>query len=62
LDQFGRALAYVWVADGEQWYLIDEWMVLFGYARAWRDDGQYRDVIIDREGEAAANRADCLWG
>lgn len=62
VDQFGRALAYVWVADGDTWYLIDEWMVLFGYARAWREDGQHRGIIIQREEEAAATRSGCLWG
>lgn len=60
-DQFGRTLAYLWVQDGESMAMVDEWMVILGAARAWMRDGQYRDAIVAREGEAQAAAAGCLW-
>jgi micrococcal nuclease len=62
VDQFGRALAYLWVYDGgDEWYLLDEWMAFTGAARAWTADGQYRQTIINAERDAQANRRGCLW-
>ncbi|MGD9890577.1 MAG: thermonuclease family protein [Dehalococcoidia bacterium] len=62
LDDFGRTLAYLWVNDGgEDWSLIDEWMVLLGYGEAWTDDGQYVDRIVTAEEQAVRQGAGCLW-
>jgi len=62
VDDFGRTLAYVWVNDGgEDWSLIDEWMVLLGYGEAWTRDGQFRDRIIAAEEIAVQQGAGCLW-
>lgn len=61
LDDFGRTLAYLWVADGDAWSLIDEWMVLLGAGEAWTRDGQYRDRIVTAEDEAVRQGVGCLW-
>jgi endonuclease YncB( thermonuclease family) len=63
VDQYGRTLGYLWVQDPDdgEWWLLDEWMVIVGAARAWTRDGQYRDLIVAREQEARANRVGCLW-
>lgn len=61
-DPFDRALYYLWVTDGDTWYLVDAWMASFGYARAWTRDGQYRDTIIAAEQDARTNGRGCLWG
>lgn len=62
-DEFGRTLAYLWVYDppDDAWYLIDEWMVLTGYAEAWTADGQHRDRILAAEEIAVREDAGCLW-
>lgn len=63
VDQYGRTLGYLWVQDPDdgEWWLLDEWMVVVGAARAWTRDGQYRDLIVAREAEARAGRVGCLW-
>lgn len=61
LDDFGRTLAYLWVADGDAWYLVDEWMALLGAANAWTADGQYIPQITAAESDAWANGRGCLW-
>ncbi|MGD9891648.1 MAG: thermonuclease family protein [Dehalococcoidia bacterium] len=62
LDDFDRTLGYLWVNDGgEDWSLIDEWLVLLGYGEAWTDDGQYRDRIVVAEEQAVRDGAGCLW-
>ncbi len=63
VDQYGRTLGYLWVQDPDdgEWWLLDEWMVIVGAARAWTRDGQYRDLIVAREVEARAGRVGCLW-
>jgi endonuclease YncB( thermonuclease family) len=63
VDQYGRTLGYLWVQDPDdgEWWLLDEWMVIVGAARAWTRDGQYRDLIVAREAEARAGRVGCLW-
>lgn len=60
-DQNDRTLAYVLVADGDQTALLDWWMVWFGYAYAWREDGQHAAEIIGAEEDAQANGRGCLW-
>jgi micrococcal nuclease len=63
IDQFGRALGYVWVQDPgtEDWWMVDEWMALLGSARAWTEDGQYRERIVAAERDAQENGRGCLW-
>lgn len=62
-DQFGRSLGYAWVQDpgSGAWWLLDEWMIRFGTARAWTADGQYRSDLVALEAEARAAGAGCLW-
>ena len=60
-DRGGRALYYLWVQDGATWYLVDEWMAWFGYARAWRGEGQYAGRILAAELNAQRNRRGCMW-
>lgn len=62
VDEYGRTLAYLWVNDGgEDWSMIDEWLVILGAGEAWRRDGQYRDRIVAAESEAMRQGAGCLW-
>lgn len=58
VDSYGRRLAYVYDASGNS---IDVQLVAGGYARAWTQDGQHRDVLIALEDSARSNRAGCLW-
>ena len=57
-DSFDRRLAYVYDASGNS---IDVQLVAGGYARAWTQDGQHRDVLIGLEQTARDGRAGCLW-
>jgi hypothetical protein len=56
----GVAAAYLWVADGEEWYLLDEWLAFLGYAHAW-DGGPYVERISTAEWDAYQNARGCLW-
>ncbi len=58
-DNFSRRLAYVYDAAGNS---IDVQLVAAGYARAWTQDGQHRDVLVTLERSARENEAGCLWG
>jgi endonuclease YncB( thermonuclease family) len=57
----GIVAAYLWVADGEDWSLVDEWLVLLGYAHAWVSDGPYAELINTAEWDAYQNARGCLW-
>ncbi len=57
-DPFGRNLYYVYTESGES---IDELLVTNGLARAWRQDGQHRDLLIAAENDARRNNVGCLW-
>jgi micrococcal nuclease len=57
-DSFARRLAYVYGASGNS---IDVQLVAGGYARAWTQDGQHRDVLVGLEKSARENEAGCLW-
>ena len=57
-DSHGRLLYYVYTAAGGS---IDEMLVREGLARAWRRDGQHRDVLVDLEGKAQRDGRGCLW-
>jgi micrococcal nuclease len=57
-DAFDRLLRYVFTAGGES---IDARLIAEGLARAWTDDGTYRDQLVALEGEARAEGVGCLW-
>jgi len=57
-DRFGRDLRYLVTPDG---ILVDAALVRMGSARAWRDDGAYRDVLMGLEAEARIEGRGCLW-
>jgi endonuclease YncB( thermonuclease family) len=57
-DRSGRLLFYVYTGNGES---IDEKLVREGLAHAWTEDGQHRDFLVDREGEAQQDNKGCLW-
>ena len=57
-DRFGRLLRYVFDADGVS---IDARLIAEGLARAWREDGMYKEQMISLEAQAQASRAGCLW-
>jgi micrococcal nuclease len=58
-DRYGRLLRYVFDADGDS---IDAQLIAEGLARAWRDDGAYRDQLVALEVEADRADVGCLWG
>ncbi|MDA0352368.1 MAG: thermonuclease family protein [Chloroflexi bacterium] len=58
-DRGGRALRYVFTAEGAS---IDAALVDEGLAVAWRDDGAYRDQIVALEDTARSAGTGCLWG
>ena len=57
-DRYGRLLRYVFDEQGRS---IDAQLIAEGLARAWLDDGAYRDQLIALEGRAAADGVGCLW-
>ena len=57
-DSGGRLLYYVYTDAGNS---IDEILVRQGLARAWRRDGQHRDLLLKMEREARRESAGCLW-
>jgi endonuclease YncB( thermonuclease family) len=58
MDQFGRALAYLYTETGDS---LEETLVREGLARAWTGDGQHRDVLMALEREARQQGSGCLW-
>lgn len=61
VDDSGRVLAYLKLADATGWYLLDEQMAYYGYAYAGRRDGQYFENVRNAEGGAWWNQHGCLW-
>lgn len=57
-DRYGRLLRYVFRGDGTS---IDSLLVSGGQARAWRQDGAFREELIAREEAARAQSLGCLW-
>ncbi len=57
-DTFGRLLYYIYTESGES---IDARLVLEGLGRAWQEDGQHRDIIVELENEARKEGTGCLW-
>ena len=58
-DQHGRLLRYAFTSDG---VLVDAFLVAEGYGIAWRDDGAYRDALVELEAETRQLDIGCLWG
>jgi micrococcal nuclease len=57
-DRYGRLLRYVFTEDGRS---IEATLIAEGLGYAWRDDGAYRDELIELESAAEARGAGCLW-
>ena len=57
-DRYGRLLFYLYTRSGES---IDATLIQEGLATAWTRDGQYRDLLINREQEARRQGTGCLW-
>ncbi len=57
-DSSDRLLRYVFREDGIS---IDFLMIAEGYARAWREDGAYRDRLVQAESVVQGRRIGCLW-
>jgi endonuclease YncB( thermonuclease family) len=57
-DRFGRELRYVFLSSGVS---VDATLVAEGFARAWREDGYYRDEIVSLEEQAREAGRGCLW-
>ena len=57
-DKYGRSLFYLYTRSGES---IDATLIQEGLATAWTRDGQYRDLLINREQEARRQGTGCLW-
>jgi endonuclease YncB( thermonuclease family) len=57
-DPFGRELRYAFLPSGVS---VDATLVAEGFARAWREDGQYRAEILELENEAREAGRGCLW-
>jgi endonuclease YncB( thermonuclease family) len=57
-DAFGRELRYVFTPEGRS---LDAALLDAGLARAWREDGRLRDILIGIEVSAHGARRGCLW-
>ncbi len=57
-DRYGRLLRYVFDAQGNS---VDARLIAEGLARAWREDGAYRDQLVSLEDQADAADIGCLW-
>jgi endonuclease YncB( thermonuclease family) len=57
-DRGGRLLRYVFDEQGES---IDATLIAEGLARAWPDDGAYRDTLVALEHQVVAASVGCLW-
>lgn len=57
-DAGGRALRYVFTPAGLS---IDAVLIDDGLATAWREDGAYRDALLEVEDDARAAGDGCLW-
>jgi micrococcal nuclease len=57
-DPHGRLLRYVFSPEGQS---IEAQLIAEGLARAWRDDGAYRERFLELERQAREGRLGCLW-
>ena len=58
-DEGGRLLRYVFSRGG---LMVDASLVAGGFGVAWREDGAYRDALVDLEVETRRLDVGCLWG
>lgn len=57
-DRYGRLLRYVFDTQGRS---IDGQLIAEGLAHAWRQDGFYRDQLIEVERIVSVGDVGCLW-
>jgi micrococcal nuclease len=57
-DRYGRLLRYIFTPEGES---IDAALVYEGLARAWTEDGSYREQLGSLEADAQTAERGCLW-
>jgi endonuclease YncB( thermonuclease family) len=57
-DRYSRLLRYAFTEDGRS---IEATLIEEGLGYAWRDDGAYRDELIEAEEAAEARGVGCLW-
>jgi len=57
-DPNGRLLRYVFTPEGQS---IEAQLIAEGLARAWRDEGAYRERFLELERQAREGRVGCLW-
>lgn len=58
-DEGGRLLRYVFSSGG---LMVDASLVAEGLGVAWREDGAFRDDLVDLEAETRRLDVGCLWG
>lgn len=58
-DDGGRLLRYVFSSAG---LMVDASLVAEGLGVAWREDGAFRDELVDLEAETRRHDVGCLWG
>ncbi len=58
-DRYGRLLHYVYTESAES---IAEKLIQEDRGRAWTQDGQHRDLLVELEDEARKRGSGCLWG
>jgi micrococcal nuclease len=57
-DRFGRLLRYAFDDFGRS---IEAQLIAEGLGHAWRDDGAYRDQLVELEAQAEGAGVGCLW-
>jgi micrococcal nuclease len=57
-DGNGRLLRYVFDSEGNS---VDATLIAEGLAYAWREDGMYRERLVELEERAGAAAVGCLW-
>jgi endonuclease YncB( thermonuclease family) len=57
-DCSGRLLFYVYTENGES---IEEKLIREGLGRAWTEDGQHQDFLVDLADQAQRDGNGCLW-
>lgn len=57
-DAIGRALRYVFTSDGVS---VDAELIRRGSAKAWEQDGAFRDTLARLEATARLEGTGCLW-
>jgi len=57
-DRSGRLLRYVFDAEGAS---VDARLIVEGLALAWRDDGTFRNQLVELEEQTRTAGVGCLW-